>query len=156
MSIKKKQASRPKKVDTDIIRFQNNKEKWIGLVGLKNNEPFEIYAGNADDFWLPTWVKGGWIIKEKVANNNLRYDFQFEDRQGYKITIEGLSRSFDREYRNYSKIVSGLLQEGVSPKTLCNFLDNVSFDPSSVDALRKGLMKVLTYYIPEEELLSLK
>src|SRR5574344_1984614 len=89
---------RPKKLEADIIRFQNDKEKWIAVVGLYEGHPYEIFSGKADAFVLPPYVEKGWIIRVKEDNKPARYDFQFLDMEGYKVTIEALSRMFKKEY----------------------------------------------------------
>ncbi|MDY4584156.1 MAG: adenosylcobalamin-dependent ribonucleoside-diphosphate reductase, partial [Candidatus Onthomorpha sp.] len=103
-----KAPKRPKKLEADIIRFQNDKEKWIAVVGLYEGRPYEIFSGKAASFVLPNSVEKGWVIRVKEEDNlPARYDFQFLDNDGYKVTIEGLSRMFKKEYWNYAKLISG-------------------------------------------------
>lgn len=92
--VETKAPHRPDRLEAEIVRFQNDHEKWVAVVGILNGRPYEIFTGLAEDFWIPTWVQKGWIVKTRPDNVGSRYDFQFQDRQGYKITIEGLSRSF--------------------------------------------------------------
>jgi len=100
---------RPKKIQAKVVRFQNDYDKWVAVVGLINNRPYEIFTGKLEDaFLLPTWLEQGWVIKSKDEEGVSRYDFQFEDKQGYKVTLEGLSRTFDKEYWNYAKLISGV------------------------------------------------
>ncbi|MBU1369400.1 MAG: adenosylcobalamin-dependent ribonucleoside-diphosphate reductase, partial [Bacteroidetes bacterium] len=117
---------RPKQMEADVIRFQNNYEKWIAVVGKLNGKPYEIFTGKADDFFLPPWVEEGTVIREKIKNEKARYDFQFVDKQGYKITIEGLSRSFDKEYWNYAKLISGILRHGMPLPYVIELVQNLT------------------------------
>ncbi|WP_457617220.1 adenosylcobalamin-dependent ribonucleoside-diphosphate reductase, partial [Lutibacter sp.] len=100
---------RPKKIEAKVVRFQNDYEKWVAVVGLIDNRPYEIFTGKIDDaFIIPAWLEQGWVIKNRDENGESRYDFQFLDKQGYKVTLEGLSRTFDKEYWNYAKLISGV------------------------------------------------
>ena len=91
--------SRPKRLDAKVIRFQNNKEKWMAVVGLLDGRPYEIFTGKIEDvFVLPQSVEYGWVVKNKKEDGSSQYDFQYEDKEGYKITFGGLSRSFDKEF----------------------------------------------------------
>ena len=105
--------TRPRILDADVVRFQNNKEKWVAFVGLLDGYPYEIFTGLQDDdegIILPKNVSTGHIIKNVDENGNKRYDFQFENKRGYKVTIEGLSEKFNKEYWNYAKLISGVLR----------------------------------------------
>ena len=42
-------STRPRELDADVVKFQNNREKWIAFVGLLNGRPYEIFTGLADD-----------------------------------------------------------------------------------------------------------
>ncbi|MDR2908116.1 MAG: adenosylcobalamin-dependent ribonucleoside-diphosphate reductase, partial [Bacteroidales bacterium] len=110
-----KLPSRPKVLEADIVRFQNDYEKWIAVVGIYNGKPYEIFTGLADDFYLPPSINKGTIIKVKDENEDVRarYDFEFLDKQGYKHTMEGLSRTFDEKYWNYAILISGILRHGM-------------------------------------------
>ena len=104
---------RPQTLECDVVRFQNNKEKWVALVGLLDGYPYEIFTGLQDDdegIVLPKSVTKGKIIKQANADGTSRYDFQFENTRGYKITVEGLSEKFNQEYWNYAKLISGVLR----------------------------------------------
>ena len=106
-------STRPKVLEADVVRFQNNKEKWVAFVGLLDGYPYEIFTGLQDDdegIILPKNVSTGHIIKNVDENGNKRYDFQFENKRGYKVTIEGLSEKFNKEYWNYAKLISGVLR----------------------------------------------
>ena len=109
-------TSRPLELPADVIRFQNNKEKWIAVIGLLNNRPYEIFPGMADEddgLLLPKRVTSGTVIKSYDRDDNKRYDFQFRNRRGYKITIEGLDGMFNHEFWNYAKLISGVLRYGM-------------------------------------------
>ena len=104
---------RPQVLECDVVRFQNNREKWVALVGLLNGYPYEIFTGLADDeegIYIPKNVTTGKIIKQMNPDGTKRYDFQFENRRGYKTTVEGLSEKFNPEYWNYAKLISGVLR----------------------------------------------
>ncbi|NQV02344.1 MAG: ribonucleoside-diphosphate reductase, adenosylcobalamin-dependent, partial [Bacteroidia bacterium] len=139
---------RPERLEAEIVRFQNDKQKWVGVVGLLNGRPYEIFTGVSDDFWIPTWVQKGWIVKNRVDGVNSRYDFQFEDRQGYKITIEGLSRSFDKEYWNYAKLISGILRHGMPLPFVVNVISKLHFEVDSINTWKNGVERALKKFIP--------
>ncbi|MCX6249344.1 MAG: adenosylcobalamin-dependent ribonucleoside-diphosphate reductase [Bacteroidetes bacterium] len=139
---------RPEKLESEIVRFKNNHEKWIAVVGLLNGRPYEIFTGKADDFWAPSWVQKGWIIKTRPDSINSRYDFQFEDRQGYKITIEGLSRSFNIEYWNYAKLISGILRHGMPLPFVVNIISKLHFEVDSINTWKNGVERALEKFIP--------
>ena len=141
--------SRPERLEAGVVRFQNDKEKWVAVVGLLNGRPYEIFTGLHDDFWVPTWVQKGWIVKTRPDGVKSRYDFQFEDRQGYKITIEGLSRSFDKEYWNYAKLISGILRHGMPLPFVVNLISKLHFEVDSINTWRNGVVRALKKFIPD-------
>jgi len=140
---------RPEKLESEIVRFQNDYEKWIAVVGLLNGRPYEIFTGRADDFWIPAWVQKGWIYKTRPDGVSSRYDFQFEDRQGYKITIEGLSRSFTKEYWNYAKLISGILRHGMPLPFVVNIISKLHFEVDSINTWKNGVERALKKFIPD-------
>ncbi len=140
---------RPEKLDAEIVRFQNDKEKWIAVVGLLDGRPYEIFTGHADDFWIPTWVQKGWIVKNRPEGIKSRYDFQFEDRQGYNIIIEGLSRSFDKEFWNYAKLISGILRHGMPLPFVVNLISKLHFETDSINTWKNGVERALKKFIPD-------
>lgn len=144
-----KAPHRPEKLEAEIVRFQNDHEKWVAVVGLFNGRPYEIFTGKAEDFWVPEWVKKGWIIKTRPDGIHSRYDFQFEDRQGYKITIEGLSRSFDVEYWNYAKLISGILRHGMPLPFVVSLISKLSFEIDSINTWKNGVERALKKFIPD-------
>ena len=140
---------RPDRLDADIVRFQNDHEKWIAVVGSLNGRPYEIFTGVAEDFWIPTWVQKGWIVKTRPDGVGSRYDFQFEDRQGYKITIEALSRSFNKEYWNYAKLISGILRHGMPLPFVVNIISKLHFEVDSINTWKNGIERALKKFIPD-------
>lgn len=144
-----KAPHRPDRVEADIVRFQNDHEKWVAVVGSINGRPYEIFTGVAEDFWIPTWVQKGWILKTRPDGVSSRYDFQFEDRQGYKITIEGLSRSFNKEYWNYAKLISGILRHGMPLPFVVNIISKLHFEVDSINTWKNGVERALKKFIPD-------
>ncbi len=140
---------RPKRLEADVVRFQNNYEKWMAVVGKLNDKPYEIFTGKADDFFLPPWVENGWVIREKNKTDKARYDFQFEDKQGYKVTIEGLSRSFNKEYWNYAKLISGILRHGMPLTYAIELVQNLTLDEDNINTWKNGVVRALKRYIPD-------
>lgn len=144
-----KAPHRPDRLDADIVRFQNDHEKWVAVVGILNGRPYEVFTGLAEDFWIPTWVQKGWIVKSRPDGVASRYDFQFEDRQGYKITIEGLSRSFNKEYWNYAKLISGILRHGMPLPFVVNIISKLHFEVDSINTWKNGVERALKKFIPD-------
>ena len=144
-----KAPHRPDRLEADIVRFQNEYEKWIAFVGILNGRPYEIFTGRADDFWVPTWVQKGWIVKSRTETDSSRYDFQFEDKQGYKITIEALSRSFNKEYWNYAKLISGILRHGMPLVFVVNIISKLHFEVDSINTWKNGVERALKKFIPD-------
>jgi ribonucleoside-diphosphate reductase alpha chain len=140
---------RPKRLEAELVRFQNDDEKWIAVVGCLNNRPYEIFTGKAEDFFVPSNIQAGWVIKNKADNGVSRYDFQFEDKQGYKVTIEGLSRMFDKEFWNYAKLISGILRQGMPLPFVVDLIQNLSFDNESINTWKNGVERALKKFIPD-------
>ncbi|MEI7597588.1 MAG: adenosylcobalamin-dependent ribonucleoside-diphosphate reductase [Bacteroidota bacterium] len=140
---------RPKKIEAEVVRFQNDYEKWLAVVGVIDGRPYEIFTGKAEDFYLPTWVNKGFIIRNKNENEPSRYDFQFEDKQGYKVTIEGLSRSFKQEFWNYAKLISGILRHGMPLPQVVDLVSNLKLDNDSINTWKNGIVRGLKKFIPD-------
>ncbi len=141
---------RPKKLEADVIRFFNKQEEWLAVVGLIDGKPYEIFTGKMEDvFRLPDWVNKGWIIKEKDENGNSRYDFQFIDKQGYKVTIEGLSRSFNPEYWNYAKLISGVMRHGMPIHEVVKLVEGLNLSDDFINTWKNGVARALKRYIPD-------
>ncbi len=146
--IETKAPSRPKIIDADVIRFQNNYEKWLAVIGKINNKPYEIFTGLSEDFFLPPWVENGWVIKTKVKDEPTRYDFQFKDKHGYKVTFEGLSRSFEKEYWNYAKLISGVLRHGMPIPYVIELIGNLTVEEDNINTWKNGVVRALKRYVP--------
>ncbi len=144
-----KAPKRPKKLEADIIRFQNDKEKWIAVVGLYEGRPYEIFSGKADSFVLPNSVEKGWVIRVKEDNLPARYDFQFLDNDGYKVTIEGLSRMFKKEYWNYAKLISGILRHGMPITNVIELISKLTLDTDSINTWKNGIARALKKYVKD-------
>jgi ribonucleoside-diphosphate reductase alpha chain len=141
---------RPAVLVADVVRFMNNNEKWIAVIGLLNNRPYEIFTGKAEEsFIIPEWVKKGWVIKSKNGKGNGRYDFQYMDSEGYKTTIEGLSRSFKPEYWNYAKLISGVLRHGMPIVHVTDLIQNLNLDSDHINTWKNGVERALKKYIPK-------
>ncbi len=140
---------RPKRLEADVIRFQNDYEKWIAVVGLLDGKPYEVFTGKADDFYLPPWVEKGAVIRNKMEGERARYDFQFLDKQGYKVTSEGLSRTFDKTFWNYAKLISGILRHGMPLYQAVELISNLNFDTESINTWKNGVVRSLKKYIPD-------
>lgn len=142
---------RPKELDADVVRFQNNKEKWIAFIGLINNRPYEIFTGLADDeegIFCPKSVSKGKIIKAIDENGNKRYDFQFINKRGYKTTIEGLSDKFNPEFWNYAKLISGVLRYGMPIDQVLKLVGGLELDNKSINTWKMGVERALKKYLP--------
>ena len=139
---------RPKKLEADIVRFQNDKESWIAVVGIYQGHPYEIFTGKAESFLLPNWVEKGWVIRVK-EDNKARYDFQFLDKDGYKVTIEGLSRLFNKEFWNYAKLISGILRHGMPLPNVVDLVSKLNFDIDSITTWKNGVARALKRYITD-------
>lgn len=141
---------RPQVIDASIMRFMNHNEKWIAFIGILNNRPYEIFTGKAEDaFDFPNWVNSGWIIKNKAPNGKTRYDFQYLDKDGYKVTIEGLSRSFNKEYWNYAKLISGVLRHGMPLVNVIDLIENLHLYNDNINTWKTGVERALKQFIPD-------
>jgi ribonucleoside-diphosphate reductase alpha chain len=138
---------RPKQLVAKVIRFQNFHEHWLAFVGVMDGKPYEVFTGRAEDsFALPNWVTEGWILKSKEENKESRYDFRYVDRQGYHVTIEGLSRSFDKEYWNYAKLISGVLRHGMPIENVVHLIDNMNLE-DHINTWKNGVSRALRHFI---------
>ncbi len=144
--------TRPRILEADVVRFQNNKEKWVAFVGILDGRPYEIFTGLQDDeegIVLPKTVEKGWIIKNIDENGNKRYDFQFTNKRGYKVTIEGLSEKFDKEYWNYAKLISGVLRYQM-PIDLCiKLIGSLDLGSENINNWKNGVERALKKYVQD-------
>ena len=142
---------RPQALECDMVRFQNNKEKWVALVGLLDGYPYEIFTGLQDDdegIMLPKTVTKGKIIKQVNPDGSKRYDFQFENKRGYKTTVEGLSEKFNPEYWNYAKLISGVLRYRMPLEHVIRLVSSLSLKDESINTWKVGVERALKKYIP--------
>ena len=140
---------RPKELECDVVRFQNNYEKWIAFVGKRHGKPYEIFLGKAEDFFLPPYVEKGVIIKEKIKGETTRYDFRYTDKDGYDVMMQGLSRSFDKEYWNYAKLISGILRHGMPIQYVIDLVQNLNVEEDSINTWKNGIARALKKYVPD-------
>jgi ribonucleoside-diphosphate reductase alpha chain len=142
---------RPQVLEADVVRFQNNKDKWIAFIGLIDGRPYEIFTGLSDDddgILIPRWVSQGSIIKNKEADGGSRYDFQFKNQRGYKTTIEGLSHKFNPEYWNYAKLISSTLRHGMPIEKVVDLIGSLQLD-EAINTWKNGVARALKRYIPD-------
>ncbi len=143
---------RPKVLEAEVIRFQNNKEKWVAFVGLLDGHPYEIFTGLQDDdegILLPKSVTKGRIIKTVEEDGTKHYDFQFENKRGYKTTIEGLSEKFNKEYWNYAKLISGVLRWRMPIDRVIKLVDSLQLDSESINTWKNGVERALKKYVTD-------
>jgi len=144
-------TKRPEILEADIVRLQNNKEKWIAFIGLIDGKPYEIFTGLADDedgILLPRSVTEGWIIKSRDESGLSRYDFQYRNSRGYKTTIEGLSFKFNPIFWNYAKLISSVLRHGMPIQKVVELVTSLQFDVESINTWKNGVARALKKYIP--------
>ena len=143
--------TRPEVLDCDVVRFQNNKEKWVAFVGLLENRPYEIFTGLMDDeegISLPKSVTKGKIIKHVNRDGSKRYDFQFQNKRGYKTTVEGLSEKFNPEYWNYAKLISGVLRYRMPLDNVIRLVASLELYSDNINNWKSGVARALKRYIP--------
>ncbi len=141
---------RPKRIEAEIVRFHNESEKWLAVVGLIDERPYEIFTGKMKDaFNLPQWLQKGWVVKKRDETGTARYDFQYLDKEGYKITIEGLSRSFDKEFWNYAKLISGVLRHGMPMAYVVDLIQNLNMYDDHINTWKNGVARALKRFVPD-------
>ncbi len=140
---------RPQVLECDVVRFQNNKEKWVALVGLLDGRPYEIFTGLQDDdegIVLPKTVTRGKILKQVNPDGTKRYDFQFENKRGYKTTVEGLSEKFNPEYWNYAKLISGVLRYRMPINHVIKLVASLQLQNENINTWKVGVERALKKY----------
>lgn len=145
-------TKRPQILEADVVRLQNNKEKWIAFIGLINDQPYEIFTGMADDedgILIPRWVNNGLIIKSRNEDGSSRYDFQYKNKRGYKTTIEGLSHKFNPEYWNYAKLISSTLRHGMPIEKVVDLINSLQLDSESINTWKNGVARSLKRYVAD-------
>ncbi|WP_279173070.1 adenosylcobalamin-dependent ribonucleoside-diphosphate reductase [Tannerella forsythia] len=144
-------STRPRELEADVVKFQNNREKWIAFVGLMNGRPYEIFTGLADDeegIMLPKTVEKGSIIKSYDADGRKHYDFQFKNKRGFKMTLEGLDSKFEPEYWNYAKLISGVLRYGMPISQVIKLVQEMELNNESINTWKNGVARALKKYLP--------
>ncbi|MDR1724607.1 MAG: adenosylcobalamin-dependent ribonucleoside-diphosphate reductase [Tannerella sp.] len=144
-------TKRPRELEADVVKFQNNKDKWIAFVGLMNGRPYEIFTGLADDeegIMLPKNIERGSIIKSYDEYGTKHYDFQFKNKRGYKMTIEGLDGKFDPEYWNYAKLISGVLRYGMPIDQVIKLVEGLELNDENINTWKIGVERTLRRYMP--------
>lgn len=144
-------STRPRELEADVVKFQNNREKWIAFVGLLNGRPYEIFTGLADDdegIMLPKNVSKGSIIKSYDEDGKKHYDFQFKNKRGYKMTIEGLDGKFNPEFWNYAKLISGVLRYGMPIDQVIKLVQGMELNNESINTWKNGVERALKKYLP--------
>ena len=145
-----KAPSRPERLDAKVVRFKNNKEKWIAVVGLLNGRPYEIFTGKTEHvFNMPSTVEYGWVIKNRREDGSSQYDFQYEDKDGYKVTMGGLSRSFDKEFWNYAKLISGILRHGMPLHYVVDLIEKMNLYDENINTWKSGVVRALKTFIAD-------
>ncbi|MGY0391963.1 adenosylcobalamin-dependent ribonucleoside-diphosphate reductase [Bizionia sp. KMM 8389] len=145
-------VKRPEVLEADVVRFQNKKEKWIAFIGLIDGNPYEIFTGLADDedgILIPRWVESGVIMKSRNEDGSSRYDFQYENKRGYKTTIEGLSHKFNPEYWNYAKLISSTLRHGMPIDNIVELINSLQLDSESINTWKNGVGRALKRYVAD-------
>ncbi len=141
---------RPQVLEADILRFKNNDEDWVAFIGLMDGKPYEIFTGKKEDdnFPIPKTIKTGKIIKNKQENGETRYDFQYIDKYGYKVTMGGLSHQFTSEFWNYAKLISGVLRHGMPIVDTVGLITSLRLDDDTINTWSAGVARALKKYIP--------
>ncbi|MEB2783560.1 adenosylcobalamin-dependent ribonucleoside-diphosphate reductase [Algoriphagus persicinus] len=145
-------TKRPQILEADVVRFQNNKEKWIAFIGLIDGRPYEVFTGLADDedgILIPRWANKGVIIKNRNEDGSSRYDFQYKNMRGYKTTIEGLSHKFDPEYWNYAKLISSTLRYGMPIEKIVDLINSLQLDSESINTWKNGVVRAVKRYVED-------
>ena len=141
---------RPERLEAKVVRFKNEDQDWIAVIGLYEGRPYEIFTGKAEDtFRLPDYVHSGWVIKAFEEGKTNRYDFQFMDREGYRVTIEGLSRSFNQEFWNYAKLISGVLRHGMPIPLVVDLIEGLNVEQDYINTWKNGVVRALKQFIPD-------
>ncbi|WP_152425056.1 adenosylcobalamin-dependent ribonucleoside-diphosphate reductase [Nafulsella turpanensis] len=148
--VETKAPVRPQVLEAEVIRFQNDYEKWLAFVGCLNGKPYEIFTGRAEDaFAIPAYVNRGSIRRIKDSEGNSRYDFQYTDKDGYTVIVEGLSRSFNQEYWNYAKLISGVLRHGMPLPYVVDLVSNLNLYKDNINTWKNGVSRALKQFIPD-------
>lgn len=142
---------RPEILEADVLRFNNETEPWIAVVGLLDDKPYEIFTGKANGgFELPRWVSKGWVVKRRDEERGTnRYDLEYADDEGYRVTVQGLSRTFNKEFWNYAILISGMLRQGMPLPQVVDVVANLNLYDSTLNTWKNGVVRALSRYIPD-------
>lgn len=142
---------RPETLEADVLRFHNETEPWLAVVGLLDGKPYEIFTGKANGgFELPKWVTKGWVVKHRDEERGTnRYDLEYADDEGYKVTVQGLSRTFNKEFWNYAILISGMLRQGMPVPQVVDVVANLNLYDSTLNTWKNGVVRALSRYIPD-------
>jgi ribonucleoside-diphosphate reductase alpha chain len=146
--IETKAPGRPQELKAEVVRFKNYDEHWLAVVGLLHRRPYEIFTGRAADFKIPDLVESGWVVRKRLDDGSRRYDFRFVDDNGKDCTIEGLSQSFNKEYWNYAKLISGVLRHGMPLQQVLHLVENLNLYTESINTWKTGVVRALKRFIP--------
>ena len=141
--------TRPKRLEAEVVRFQNNNEKWIAFVGIIENRPYEIFTGKAEDIFIPAYINKGFVVKFKEQGKETRYDFHYNDKDGYPQVYSGLSRTFSKEYWNYAKLISGILRHGMPISDVVDIIQKMNLDSDNINTWKNGVVRALKRFIPD-------
>lgn len=147
--IETRAPKRPKTLEASIIRFQNNYEKWIAVIGQINGKPYEIFTGKSEDFFIPPYVEGGIVERVKQKDKRAQYNFTYKDKQGYEITMPALSRMFDDSFWNYAKLISGVLRHGMPLQYVIDLIGNLNFPEDNINTWKNGVVRALKRFVPD-------
>lgn len=141
---------RPKEIEASVLRFQNNLEKWIAVVGTLDGRPYELFTGKLDGFpTIPTYINKGFVVKDRYENGDSRYDFKYIDKDGVSVLIENLSRSFNKEYWNYAKMISGVLRHGMPLPYVVELVSSLNLEDDNLMTWKNGVTRVIKRFIPD-------
>jgi ribonucleoside-diphosphate reductase alpha chain len=142
---------RPEVLEADVLRFNNDTEPWLAVVGLLDGKPYEIFTGKANGgFELPRWVTKGWVVKRRdEARGTNRYDLEYADDEGYRVTVQGLSRTFNKEFWNYAILISGMLRQGMPVPQVVDVVANLNLYDNTLNTWKNGVVRALSRYIPD-------
>ncbi|OIP01067.1 MAG: ribonucleoside-diphosphate reductase, adenosylcobalamin-dependent [Bacteroidetes bacterium CG2_30_33_31] len=140
---------RPQSLEAEVVRFQNNKEKWIAIVGLYKGHPYEIFSGKSEDLIIPSYVNQGNIVKHKNNKNQTTYDFEYVDKGGITQEYRGLSRAFDKEFWNYAKLISGILRHGMPIPFVVDLVNNLHFENDTINTWKAGIVRAIKKFVPD-------
>ena len=144
---------RPKRLKAEIIRFQNNLEKWIGVVGMMDGRPYEVFTGRMQNGLseLPTSLNKCEIVKNKDEEGNKRYDIEYVDSDGNKQVHTGLNHTFNEEYWNYAKMISSVLRHGMPIIYVLDLIQSLNLNDEHLNTWKNGVARVIKTFIKNGE-----